>query len=97
MLDFIIPFVFLKILTEGLVIEEIIEEEEETVSSSNYKGSSSQYSVTQSQEINDSFKTERVSSNDGLSSNLDHMQALRNNPEAMRFVFFTGTLKNKNK
>ncbi|EXB39675.1 Outer envelope protein 61 [Morus notabilis] len=68
----------------GLVIEEIIEEEEETVSSSNYKGSSSQYSVTQSQEINDSFKTGRVSSNDGLSSNLDHVQALRNNPEAMR-------------
>lgn len=73
----------------GFVIEEINEEEEETVSSGDFKSSSSQSSVTQSQETNNSIKTERVASNGGLSSNSDHLQALKNNPEAMRFVFFT--------
>ncbi|PON50883.1 Peptidyl-prolyl cis-trans isomerase, FKBP-type [Parasponia andersonii] len=66
----------------GLVIEEI-NEEDETVSSTDNK-SSTQYSVTQSQEINDKDKTERMVTNGGLSTISEHLQALKNDAETMR-------------
>ncbi|XP_062082503.1 outer envelope protein 61 [Humulus lupulus] len=66
----------------GLVIEEI--NEDESAASYDIKRSSTQCSVTQSRDISDSGKTERVSSNGGLSTNSEHLQALKNDPEAIR-------------
>ncbi|KAL5574581.1 hypothetical protein UlMin_016280 [Ulmus minor] len=67
----------------GVVIEEI-NDEDETASSSDYKNSSTQNSVAQSREIRDSSKSERVVPNGGSSTNSEHLQALRNDPEAIR-------------
>ena len=72
----------------GVVIEEI-NDEDETASSSDCKNSSTQNSVAQSHEIRDSSKSERVVRNGGSSTNLEHLQALRNDPEAIRFIYFS--------
>ena len=72
----------------GVVIKEI-NDEDEIASSSDCKNSSTQNSVAQSQEIRDSSKSERVVPNGGSSKNSEHLQALRNDPEAIRFVYFS--------
>ena len=46
----------------------------------------------QSPEISDSDKTEKVAINGGLSTNSADLQALKNDPEAIRLVFSIGKL-----
>lgn len=69
----------------GLVIEEITEEEE-TVSSENYDGSTAKYSVSPPQESSGSSKSQAGINIEAPSTNAECVQALKDDPEAMRFV-----------
>lgn len=71
----------------GLVIEEI-NEEDETVSSDNNASSSTENLVAQSQKTSDSSRSQNLVNNGGLSNNAECLQALKDNPEAIRYVSF---------
>ncbi|XP_058196215.1 outer envelope protein 61 [Rhododendron vialii] len=66
-----------------LVIEEITEEEE-TVSSENYDGSTAKYSVSPPQETSGSSKSQAGINIEAPSTNAECVQALKDDPEAMR-------------
>ncbi|CAB4283106.1 unnamed protein product [Prunus armeniaca] len=67
----------------GLVIEEITEEVE-TVPSANHKSSSTNHSPAQPKESNDISKTRIAAKPEVLPTNSEHLEALKNNPEAIR-------------
>jgi hypothetical protein len=69
----------------GLVIEEITEEVE-TVCSGNHNSSYMEYLGVQPRENGNSSKSQTVVNNGGISTNVESMQALKNDPEAIRFV-----------
>lgn len=75
----------------GLVIEEITEEVE-TVPSANHKSSSTNHSPAQPKESNDISKTRIATKPEILPTNSEHLEALKNNPEAIRFVLFVNKL-----
>ncbi|BBH05369.1 Tetratricopeptide repeat-like superfamily protein [Prunus dulcis] len=67
----------------GLVIEEITEEVE-TLPSANHKSSSTNHSPAQPKESNDISKTRIAAKPEVLPTNSEHLEALKNNPEAIR-------------
>lgn len=69
----------------GLVIEEITEEVE-TMSSGNHNSSYMGYSGVQPRENGNSSKSQTAVNNGGIRTNLESLQALKNDPEAIRFV-----------
>lgn len=75
----------------GLVIEEITEEVE-TVPSANHKSSSTNHSPAQPKESNDISKTRIAAKPEVLPTNSEHLEAFKNNPEAIRFVLFVNKL-----
>lgn len=69
----------------GLVIEEITEEEE-SKSSENYEGSTAKYSVSPPRETSGSSKSQAGINIEAPSTNAACVQALKDDPEAVRFV-----------
>lgn len=67
----------------GLVIEEITEEVG-TMTSENLKNSSTEYSVTQPREGVDASNSGSRASSGGLATNSESLQALKDDPEAVR-------------
>uniref|UniRef100_A0A5B7AHY7 Putative outer envelope protein 61 isoform X1 n=1 Tax=Davidia involucrata TaxID=16924 RepID=A0A5B7AHY7_DAVIN len=66
----------------GLVIEEITEVQ--TVSSENFEYSSTEYSVSQPQEINDCSKSQTEISSVAPSTNSECLEAIKDDPETIR-------------
>ncbi|GLT44356.1 hypothetical protein SLA2020_182610 [Shorea laevis] len=80
-----------KLATEGshqapgkLIIEEITEEEEESVSSGNHESSSGQYSVKQPQESMGFSKNKSRTNGGDSKTNLEGLEAIRDDPETIR-------------
>lgn len=67
----------------GLVIEEITEEVE-NVSSGNFGSSSVEQTVTQPKKSNDSSKSCSTVNNGNLKTNVESLDKLKNDPEAIR-------------
>lgn len=69
----------------GLVIEEITEEVE-TLGSGIQNSSYMEYSGVQPRENGNSSKSQTAVNNGGITTNLESLQALKDDPEAIRFV-----------
>lgn len=80
---------FFKLLISlySLLVELVIEEiTEEAVSTGNGNCSGSEYSVTQPEESSTRDKSRSGINHEGLTTNSEYLQTLKDDPEAIRFV-----------